>query len=127
MFGSTEAVTVDMVRLALDAASLRQQTIAHNIANAGTAGFAPARVDFEQQMGAARAALAQGEPVSAAMLGGVRPVVTRLAPSADAERSAMLDLDVADMAQNTVHYQALLKALSKHMSIMSAAVAEGKR
>ncbi|NHZ89947.1 flagellar basal body rod protein FlgB [Massilia sp. CCM 8733] len=127
MFGSTEAVTVDMVRLALDAASLRQQTIAHNIANVNTPGFAPARVDFEQQMGAARAALDQGQPVTAAMLGGVRPVVMRLAPSVDADRSAMLDLEVADMAQNTVHYQALVKALGKHMSIMSSAVAEGKR
>lgn len=127
MYGSTEAVTVDMVRLALDAASLRHQAIAHNIANVNTPGFAPARVNFEQQMGAARAALQQGAPVTANMLAGVTPVMTRLASAGDADRSAMLDLEVADMAQNTVHYQALLKALSKHMAIISSAVSEGKR
>jgi flagellar basal-body rod protein FlgB len=127
MFGSTEAVTVNMVSLALDAASMRHLAISHNIANVNTPGFAPARVSFEQQMGAARSALDQGDQVDPGMLAGVRPFVTRLAPATEADRSALLDLEVADLAQNTVHYQALLKALSKHMSIMSAAVAEGKR
>lgn len=127
MFGPTEAITVDMVKLALDAASMRHAAISHNIANVNTPGFAPARVDFEQQMGAARAALQNGEQVTRSMLSGVQPTVTRLAPSVDADRSAMLDLEVADMAQNTVQYQALLKALSKHMSILSSAVSEGKR
>jgi flagellar basal-body rod protein FlgB len=127
MFGSTEAVTIDMVRLALDAASMRHQAIAHNIANVNTPGFKPARVNFEEQMGALRAALQNGDTPSASMLAGVRPVITRAAPATDADRTAMLDLEVADMAQNTVQYEALMKALGKHMSILSAAIAEGKR
>jgi flagellar basal-body rod protein FlgB len=31
------------------------------------------------------------------------------------------------LAQNAVHYQSLLKALDKHLAIMSAAVNEGRR
>lgn len=127
MVTSLDSITVGMARLALDAASLRHQAIANNIANAGTAGYAPARVDFESQLDAARAALRQGGTVTPAMLQGVAPVLRRDLPSADAGRGAALDMEVASLAQNTVQYQALLKALSKHMSILSAAVAEGKR
>lgn len=127
MFGPTEAVTVDLVRLALDAASMRHLAIAHNIANVDSAGFAPARVDFEAQMGALRAALRQGEGARPELLSGVRPVLWRGAPTLETDRTALLDLEVADMAQNTVQYEALLKALGKHLSILGAAIAEGKR
>ena len=106
---STDSITVSMARLALDAASMRHQAIANNIANANTSGYAPVRVDFESQMDAVRATLQQG--------GTVTP----------AGQGAALDIEIASLAQNTVQYQALLKALSKHMSILSAAVAEGKR
>ena len=124
---STDSITVSMARLALDAASLRHQAIANNIANANTAGYAPVRVDFESQMDAVRATLQQGGTVTPSMLHGVAPVLRRDAPAADATQGAALDMEIASLAQNTVQYQALLKALSKQMSILSAAVAEGKR
>lgn len=127
MFGNTEAITVAMARLALDAASLRHQAIAHNIANVNTPGFAPVRVDFERQMETVRAALRDGGQVNGAMLAGVHPVLTRGAPALDADRTALLDLEVADMAQNTVQYEALMKALGKHLAILHSAVNEGKR
>lgn len=127
MFGQTEAITMNMASMALDAASLRHLTIANNIANVNTAGYAPASVSFERQMEAARAALHQGEPVTAAMLAGIRPLLQRAAPLADADRGGQLDIEVANLAQNTVHYEALLKALGKHMSILGSAINEGKR
>jgi len=124
---STDSITVSMARLALDAASMRHQAIANNIANANTAGYAPVRVDFESQMNAVRATLQQGGTVTPSMLQGVTPVLRRDVPPAEAGQGAALDMEIASLAQNTVQYQALLKALSKHMSILSAAVAEGKR
>ncbi|MGZ3182505.1 MAG: flagellar basal body rod protein FlgB [Telluria sp.] len=127
MHGPTESITLDLARLALDAASLRHQAIAHNIANVNTPGFAPARVNFEEQLGAVRAALADGGQVAPALLAGVRPVLTRAPAAADADRTAMLDLEVADLAQNTVQYEALMKALGKHLAILNAAVSEGKK
>jgi flagellar basal-body rod protein FlgB len=127
MFGNTEAITVEMATLALDAASLRHQAIAHNIANAGTPGFAPVRVSFEEQLGAVRAALRDGAPVDHALLARVHPVMIRDTVAGGADRTAMLDMEVADMAQNTVQYEALLKALGKHLAILGSAVNEGKR
>jgi flagellar basal-body rod protein FlgB len=127
MFGNTEAITVEMAKLALDAASLRHQAIAHNIANANSPGFAPVRVSFEDQLGAVRAALRDGAPVQHAMLSQVHPVMTRDAVMTDTDRTALLDMEVADMAQNTVQYEALLKALGKHLAILGSAVNEGKR
>lgn len=127
MFGQTEAITLDMLKMALDAASLRHQAIANNIANVNTPGYAPARVDFEAQMGALRSALQQGSPVTPSMLSGIRPVLARESVVQDSDRTALLDKEIVNMAQNTVQYEALLKALGKHMSILSAAVAEGKR
>lgn len=127
MFGSTEAVTMNLTTLALDAASMRHLALANNIANANTAGYAPASVNFEQQLGAARAALAEGRPLQTSMLRGVQPVLLRSAPAAEPDRTAALDAEVAAMAENTVHYQALLKGLNKHLSILSAAISEGKR
>lgn len=127
MFGHTEAITISMARMALDAASMRHMAIANNIANANTPGYTPVRVNFEQQMGAARGALDSGRNVEASMLSGIRPVLQRSEAIDDANRTTTLDTEVANLAQNTVHYEALLKALGKHMAIMSAAVSEGKR
>ena len=127
MFGPTEAITTNLVKLALDAASMRHLAIAHNIANVNTPGFAPARVDFESQLGAARVALQQGQPLDASMFAGVRPVTLRADVPAGVDRTAMLDMEVAAMAENTVHYESLLKALGKQMSILASAISEGKR
>jgi flagellar basal-body rod protein FlgB len=127
MFGHTEAITVSMARMALDAASMRHLAIANNIANVNTEGYTPVRVNFEQQMGAARNALDSGGKVEASMLAGIHPVLRHSAPEAGTNRTTTLDTEVADMAQNTVQYEALLKALGKHMAIMGAAISEGKR
>lgn len=127
MFGQSEAITVDIVRMALDAASMRHQAIANNIANINTAGYRPAAVNFEQQLSAAREALAQGEAIQPNMISGIRPLISRSLPTNETDRTAFLDTEVADMAQNTLHYEALIKALSKHMSLLSSAIAEGKR
>ena len=127
MFGPTEAITVDLVKMALDAASMRHLTIANNIANANTAAYAPASVNFEQQMDTVRAALSNGDPVKSSMLSGIRPVIERGEPVGDADRTALLDTEMAKLAQNTIQYEALLKALGKHMSLIGSAISEGKR
>jgi flagellar basal-body rod protein FlgB len=127
MFGATEAIMVDLVKMALDAASLRHMTIANNIANANTTGYAPASVNFEQQMDVVRAAIGNGERLQSNMLSGIRPVIERGEPLAETDRTALLDTEMAKLAQNTVQYEALLKALGKHMSLIGSAIAEGKR
>jgi flagellar basal-body rod protein FlgB len=125
MTNLTEAVTVDLVRLALDAASMRQQAIANNIANANTAGYVPARVSFESQLDAVRRTLQQNDRLSADMLYGIRPVIER--EQAAGTQGVAIDMEAVKMTENATHYQALLKALSKHFSIMGTAINNGKR
>ncbi|WP_459569029.1 flagellar basal body rod protein FlgB [Cupriavidus sp. 8B] len=122
-----EAITTTALGLALDAASLRQQATAANIANAGTAGYVPLRVSFEAQMMDAQRTLESRGRLDTGSLGAMQ---ARLEPALDMAglpTKVMLDVEVANLAQNAVQYQALAKGLSKHYAILSAAVSDGKK
>lgn len=123
MAHSTEAVTTALLKLALDGAALRHQAIAANIANATTPGYQPVRVSFEEQLEQLRRRLDGGEPLQRAS--------AELAPQVEADGSAgdrvAVDLQAAELAQNVVHYQALVRGLNKRMSILAAAINEGRR
>jgi len=124
---SIEAITTAAVSLALQAASLRQQAIGANIANANAAGYAPMQLSFETQLAEAREALRAQGRVTPAMLEMLQP---ELVPALDAHgRPAPIQVDaqMAEMAANAVHYQALVQGLSRHMSIMATAAADGRR
>jgi len=122
-----ESVTTAMVSTALDAASLRQQVIASNIANAGRSDYAAQRVSFEATL----AAMTPGAP-SAARDASHSPFDLRMRIEPDrladgSPRPIQLDEEVGALAQNSMHYQALVKALGKYLSLMAAAVGDGKR
>ena len=122
-----EAITAATLGLALDAASLRQQAIAANIANQGTEGYVPMKLDFEGQLEQARRTLESKGSVDAFALSAVR---LQLEPALDAQGlpvKVQLDEQVADMAQNAVQYQVLARALNRHYAILSTAVNDGKR
>lgn len=123
-----EAITTAALGLALDAAALRQQAHAANIANAATPGYAPVRVSFEAQLDDARRALESQGRLDGDSLAGVEPGLEP-APLDESGLPAkvLLDAEVADMARNSVHYQALLKGLSRHYAVLSAAIADGKK
>jgi len=123
---TTESTTLSLLRLALDAASMRHLAIADNIANAGSAGYVPQQVNFEQQLGFARQSLAAGLPLQAGSLDAVQPYLEPV-PGAHLSSTATLDMEVARLSQNTLHYQSLLRALSRHTAILSTAINEGRR
>lgn len=117
MSNGIESVTLQTLSTALDAALLRQQVFACNIANANTPGYATKRVSF--------AATVEG-------LRGTSPVsdsarVVSMQDAAGQPVPVQLDREVAEMAQNAVHFQALLKGVSRELSILASAVSEGKR
>ena len=123
--GLTEltGVTGSMVKLALDTASLRHLVIASNIANANTPGYVPMRVEFEEHLSAAARTGAYGaglgRPVASAVVGdpsGFDPLQARV----------QLDVEAAQLAQNTLQYQALLRGLRGHMEMLQIAISEGR-
>jgi len=127
MTQNIDAVTTATLALALDAASLRQQAIAANIANHDVAGYVPQTLDFAGQMEVVRRSLDERGAVDPRALASVQ---LRLHPMLDAQgqpQQVHLDAEVADMAQNALQYQVLTRALSRHMAILSSAVNDGKR
>ena len=124
-----ERITTAALSLALDAAAMRQQAIAANIANADVPGYQPVTVDFESQLDTAQRALDEGGRIDMNMLADVSPRVVNelsLQPS-DLSPRVTLDMQMAQLAQNGVQYQALTTALNKQFALMSLAVNDGKR
>lgn len=127
MIQSLESLTTATVSLALEAAARRQQAIAANIANAGTEGYAAVRVSFESQLTQARDSLRDRGSVQPGDLAGVRAEVESLRGADGAPARVHLDTEMAEMARNSVHYQALAQGLSRHLAILAAAAGDGRR
>ena len=127
MTDGIEAVTRSALSLALDAASLRQQAIATNIANADTAGYVPQHVNFEAQLVDARRSLRESGRVDPLALGSVRPRIEPAGDGGGPSAKVRLDVQAADMVRNAVHYQALAKGLARHYAILSTAVSDGRK
>lgn len=122
-----EALTTATLSMAMNAAVLRQQAIAANIANANTLGYAPVKLAFESYLEEARRAVREKGSVDSFSLAGVR---MELQPALDAQgqpAKVQLDTEMAELARNAVQYQALTQGLSRHLSILATAVADGRR
>lgn len=122
-----EAVTTRALGLALDAAVLRHQVTATNIANAQTVGYVPHRLSFEEQMADAARDLASRGALDARALDNLQ---MRLVPSLDAGGQAQpvqFDAEMVELSRNAVHYQALIKGLSRHLAVLHEAAADGRR
>jgi flagellar basal-body rod protein FlgB len=118
--------TTTLVRLALDAAQMRHRAHVTNIANAGVPGYAPVRLDFGDALARAQAQLAQN-PGDAEIQALSPDVVLATDPHGRPIGSVELDVEMADMVHNAMDYQALLKGLSRHLSILSMAISDGRR
>lgn len=129
MQSGIEALTVPALSLALDAAVMRQQVHASNIANVHTVGYVPQRLSFEAEM--TRASQSQGATSGSTVPPGnllaLRLRAETAAVSGEASGNVHLDREVAALAQNSMHYQVLLRGLNRHLSILTSAVTDGKR
>jgi flagellar basal-body rod protein FlgB len=117
-------VTVQAVRVALDAAVLRHVAIANNIANAKSPGYQPMRVSFEDQLqragqltgaGDEAALRAQLERLSGDIRSG-----TALRPADDGP--VQLDREMVHLADNSLRYRAMLQALGSRSAILKLAI-----
>jgi len=122
-------VTVEAVRLALDAAQMRHHVIANNLANAKTEDFHAKRLDFERILASEldldtdRSERAIREAIGRVADRMTSPGAIR--DTADSEVS--LDQEMANLADNTIRYRALLAALGKQISIVQTAIEGGNR
>ncbi len=111
------SATLQVVSLALDAAGLRHQAIAANIANAGNPAYQRRGVSFEARL----RELADGASLAGASTASLQPRLV------NDNGAAALDQDVAAMAANALHFQTLLKALNAELDLMGMAANDGRR
>ena len=118
----------ELLKLALDAAWLRQKVISNNIANANTPGFSAKRVSFEEHL--AKFLLPSGRLNEAAFMGQVDSMRKSINEGHTIEPAAsgtvQLDQEMVNLTENVLHYQALLDALEKRGSIIKMAIKEGR-
>ena len=127
MITGTQAITTRVLSLALDAAVLRQQAIASNIANANAADYIPLRVSFNAQFDAVRRSLVDRGRNDRSAPSAMQMQIEAALDANGIARPVELDAEVAALAQNTIHYQTLIRGLSRHLSILASAVSEGRK
>jgi flagellar basal-body rod protein FlgB len=121
-------VTSRLVTLALDISSLRQQVIAHNIANANTPGFTPQRVNFERLLDDVKLNASDGSG-DRELTDQIDRLRSRLEHGelieASEDKTVALDMEMVKLTENVLRYQALLEGLAKRGSLIKLAVTEG--
>lgn len=122
--GSSSALTIESVRLALDASSMRQRVIADNIANVNSVNHVRMRVVFEEKLAQALTA-AQGSQDSDAvsMLADAQP---ELEAAPGPQSKVELDSEMVRLSENSLRYHALTRGLSRYFSLASAIVSGGR-
>ncbi len=111
MFDDVASVSM---RSALDSLSLRQRTIADNIANVQTPGFRAGRVSFEDSL---RQATEGGDPGSAQATVGRSLEPTRLDGN-----NVNLDTETLNSVDTNLRYQLMLKAVDHDFSVLRSSM-----
>ena len=108
-----------VVQRGLEGASLRQEVLSNNLANANTAGFKRSDVDFQSSLAAAL-----GSPNASANVGGLSfapQVDTTSAVQADGNNVNM-DTEMSSLTANAVEYQTLAEIEKTRMGMLSSAI-----
>ncbi len=122
------------LRKSLDAYTLRQKTIASNVANAETPDFVASRVEFEEDL--ARILDRSSSGVSRTnenhipIRGGLRRLERLQAEVVDAEYDSMIngvnnvdiDREMAILATNQIHFAAASKVMGQRYSMLQMAL-----
>ena len=115
----TQSAVIQVTSKALDAAGLRHLVIMSNIANAGNPLHVAQQVDFEEALRSALAGADQSGHGSA-----MNGVLARVVPD---RRPVAIDQEIAALARNALHYQALLKTLNAELELLGLAANDGRR
>jgi flagellar basal-body rod protein FlgB len=115
------------LRKALDGDAARQQAVAGNLANLDTPGYQPRRVEFQNQL---RAALSEQEAGSGEEdLERLQPQVTIQGGAALRRDGNSVDVEteMVELSESGLHYQAVVRLLSRKLQMLRAVVTEGGR
>lgn len=122
---------------ALEAASLRQRALAHNIANVNTPGFKRSYVTFEEELRAALN-LEPGLPLTRThprhlpyprSLAEVKPKMRRDLYTTMRQDGNNVDIDreMTELAMNSINYHAAVEQLNQRLGMLRYVISEGRR
>ena len=127
--GSSSALTIESVRLALGAAGMRQRVIADNIANVNSLDHVRMRVVFEERLAEALSSMrneASGESNGGPSLASLSGIQAEVEPDYTAGSKVELDEEMARLSANSLRYHALTKGLSRYLSIANIIASSSK-
>ena len=127
MLENLGGVTSQIARLALDAASQRQEITAHNIANATTPGFVPKRVEFAEQLRAVATEMlaASDARTNEARYASFKSQIRDGAfINAKTDQLVEIDMEMVNLTENVLYYRAILEGLSKRGDVLRMAIRE---
>ena len=116
----TDATQLALQR-AMQGASMRQEALASNLANANTPGYRSRDVDFH---GALSAAMAAADPDAALKRTGFSVSTSSAVTRADGS-SVDVDAESAKLAANGLEYEQLASAARARIDILKAAMGVG--
>lgn len=136
MLNKIEGKTI-VLEKALDAAWMKNEVIANNIANVNTPGFKKSYVRFEDQMASAASEFQLGSTQKDAKF---LPIGndSRSVESAEIMQESFtsvrkdgnnvdVDVEMAELAKNTIKFNAIISQISRQFSSLRNAINEGRR
>ncbi len=109
-----DPISAHIIVKALDGLAMRANVTAENIANAGTPGYRPLRLTFEDALAAAA-----NEGTDA--IDSVEPQVERV-PVGTEESELRLDTELATASATSLRYTALVDLLNRQLQVETLAV-----
>lgn len=126
-----------LLEKALDAAWLKNEAISNNIANVNTPGYKKSDVKFGDELAGAAAEFQIGSlkkekdflPIGNDIKDIPAPEVVQDSFTSARQDGNNVDIDVemAELAKNTIKYNALITQLSKQYGFIKMAINEGRR
>jgi len=112
----------------LDGVWLRNKVISNNISNVDTPGFKASKVVFEEALASALKR-ERKFPLGDSRLDEVEPVVVQDLSTTMRMDGNNVDIDseMANLAKNTIQYNALIQKISKDFARIKTVINEGKR
>ena len=128
MINELGGVTSEIVKLALDAALVRHQVIANNIANNQSPNYQVQNVKFEEYFKGLVLEYTDDKSKEAVLeqIKSIHPTIETADVNATGSHTVKLDQEMAKMMQNTVQYQSLLAGLNQLGAIKKLAINGGR-
>jgi flagellar basal-body rod protein FlgB len=108
-----------VVQRGLEGASLRQQVLSNNLANANTAGFKRSDIDFESTLSSA---LGSGDASQALAEATFAPQTDNSTSMTSDGNNVNTDTEMSNLTQNAVQYETLAAVERERMGMLRTAM-----